>query len=120
MILKIKSLIYRAFGVYLASKEELEYLKSEEMANLLKKDINRQKRLKADDRMEIYDLIGLRVGLWQVKHGFGRFWIPYKGVLKKITLAKYSKNKIVRWPAKILLYFIETTYNIYMMIKHKA
>jgi len=59
MILKIKSFIYRFFNifglcVYIANKEEKEYLKSMDNYSEFDKSIN--------------------LGLWQAKHGFTTIW----------------------------------------------
>jgi hypothetical protein len=67
MILKLKSLIYRAGGPYLADKEELEYITSEAACNRIEEAL-------ADpvNDMSLHDLQGLIIGLWQCEHKFYR------------------------------------------------
>jgi hypothetical protein len=69
-LIKVKAKIYYYTGIYLAYKEESEYLQSKEfwksMEKLLKsKDADFKKPVNAQ---------GLLIGLWQAKHGFYR---PY-------------------------------------------
>lgn len=67
MIIRAKSWIYRKFGIYLAHKEELEYVTSKEFW----KDIVKLYKHKDND-MSFMDLQGLLIGMWQVKHKFYR------------------------------------------------
>lgn len=67
-MIKLKALIYRYTGVYLAHKEENEYLTSKEywksLIKLLKsKDKDLRKPMNAQD---------LLIGIWQSDHGFHR------------------------------------------------
>ena len=57
-LLKLKAKIYQYTGIYLAQKEEDEYLRSEEAVSLLENN----------------EYPGLVIGLWQAKHGFTRFY----------------------------------------------
>ncbi len=67
MILKIKGFIYRHTGIFLAHKEELEYLQSDEYWFHMKK-MSKHK----DNEMTPRNVQGLLIGLWQCKHGFYR------------------------------------------------
>jgi len=63
MLLKIKAFIYRHTGIYLAKREELAYLKSEDGRSTVKtlaKSFGKESAL------------GIAVGSWQGKHGFYR------------------------------------------------
>lgn len=66
-ILKLKGIIYQKTGIYLASKEELEYIKSDEFWKSFMKMITH----KAND-MSGSNIQGLLIGLWQTKYGFYR------------------------------------------------
>jgi hypothetical protein len=57
-LLKLKAKIYQYTGIYLAQKEEDEYLRSEEAISLLENN----------------EYEGLVIGLWQTKHGFVQFY----------------------------------------------
>lgn len=66
MILKIKAWIYRQTGIYLASKEELEFITS-------KKAWKAIKAISKDNRdMTLRDAQSLMIGMWQSPHGFYR------------------------------------------------
>lgn len=67
MILKLKALLYRHTGIYLANREELEYLKSEEFWKEFRKICVR----KTND-LTLADIQGLLLGLWQAENGFYR------------------------------------------------
>ena len=67
MILKLKALIYRVTGIYLAHKEELEYITSEDACQRMELDL-----FNKDNDMLLYNLQGLYIGLWQAEHGFCR------------------------------------------------
>jgi hypothetical protein len=79
-ILKIKAFIYQRTGIYLANKEELEYVTSKEFWKHFKKIVLHKKN---DLNMETVQ--GLLIGLWQSKHGFYRTWkqITKKGKRRK-------------------------------------
>ena len=66
MILKIKAKIYQYTGIFLARKEEEEYLNSLEGLAAIKKA-----------ELDGYNN-GLVIGLWQADHGFVTFMVrPY-------------------------------------------
>ena len=76
MKLKLKSLFYRYTGIYLASKEELEYVKSKEFWK--KYLVN----LEHWDDMSPRDVQSLMIGMWQCTHGFAG--VMYRGKYKFI------------------------------------
>lgn len=80
MILKIKAKIYQWFGIYLANKEELEYIKSDEFWKEFKR-IYKHK----DNDMSFSDIQGLLIGMWQCnsKHLFARPMRNWKRKHKK-------------------------------------
>lgn len=65
--LKLKSLIYKKTGIYLADKEELEYIKSKEFWKIFLKMAKNPK-----NDMGFRDIQGLLIGMWQANHGFCR------------------------------------------------
>jgi hypothetical protein len=87
MSLKLKSFIYRKTGIYLASKEELAYIKSREFWKDFLKILGK-------DATNLGDVQGLLIGMWQAHHGFTR---PYnrKRERKKLEnrMAKRVKEK---------------------------
>lgn len=66
--LKSKALVYKYTGVFLAHKEENEYLQSKEFWKSLIKLMNGKDKDFANPR----NAQGLLIGLWQAKHGFAR------------------------------------------------
>lgn len=70
-ILKIKAFIYQKTGIYLADKEELEYITSKAFW----KEFIRIYTHKAND-MGPRDVQGLLIGSWQCRHGFYRAFNP--------------------------------------------
>jgi len=83
MILKLKSFIYRQTGIYLAHREELAYINSEEFWKSFAKIISKE-------GMRPRDVQGLLIGLWQVDHGFHR---PYN---RKNEAKKLKKRNLRR------------------------
>ena len=82
MILKFKAFIYQRTGIYLAHKEENEYITSKEFWKQFKRIITK----KSNDMMA-RDIQGLLIGLWQVKHGLCRPWCrTWKERLKTLVL----------------------------------
>jgi hypothetical protein len=76
MILLIKAKIYQYTGIYLAYKEQCDFMESEEFVAQL---------MSLDGQMTIYDAIGLLVGNWQALHGFTNFYsrFSFKRVCSK-------------------------------------
>jgi len=65
MILKLKSIIYKYTGIFLAYKEEHEYIQSKDFWKSFIK-------ISTSNDMNLRDTQGLLIGMWQVKHGFAR------------------------------------------------
>ena len=88
ILLKLKSLIYRQTGIYLAHREELEYITSKECWQQFAKMYRN-----GDGSLLPRGIQGLLIGLWQVDHGFHR---PYnrKNEAKKLKkrMAKRIKS----------------------------
>ena len=80
MILKIKVLIYRYLGIYLADKEENDYIHSKEFWQAFQR--MRKKNKDIDDR----NVFGILCGLWQADHGFSR---PFSSFC--------FKHRFLRW-----------------------
>ena len=66
-MIKLKAWFYRKTGIYLAHKEELEYITSKEFWN----EYRSMARIKSNGLLG-RDLQGLLIGCWQAKHGFYR------------------------------------------------
>lgn len=67
VVLKIKVWIYQFIGLYLAEKEELEYVTSKKFW----KSFIKIYTAKGND-MSPETVQALLIGLWQLKHGFTR------------------------------------------------
>ena len=65
MILKIKAWIYRRTGIYLAYREELEFITSKRSWKVII-------ALSKTGDMTLRDAQGLMIGMWQSQHGFYR------------------------------------------------
>lgn len=65
-VLKLKAVFYRYTGIYLADKEENDYLSSEEFW----KDFERT--AKSCNDCGPRNVQGLLIGIWQAKYGFAR------------------------------------------------
>lgn len=70
-LLKLKAFIYQKTGIYLAHKEELEYISNKEFWMKFSKLISQK-----NWDMGLRDTQGLLIGLWQAKHGFYRKYKP--------------------------------------------
>lgn len=68
MVLKIKAFIYQKTGIYLAHKEELEYITSKEFWKGFTKILKNSKK----NDLSPQNMQGILIGLWQCKHGFYR------------------------------------------------
>lgn len=64
MILKIKAFIYRLTGIYLAEKEENEYITSDEFWDIMDST--------EDPELDNRTVQKILIGSWQCKHGFYR------------------------------------------------
>lgn len=70
-LLKIKAFIYQKTGIYLADKQELEYITSKAFWKEFIKICTHK-----DNDMAPRDVQGLLIGMWQCKHGFYRAFKP--------------------------------------------
>ena len=81
-VLKIKSIIYRYTNVYLAYKEENEYLTSKDFWVRHTEIMNDK-----DNDLDPMDAQGSLIGTWQANHNFATPCTPYsfkRGVISKI------------------------------------
>lgn len=69
-VLKIKAKIYRYAGIYLAHKEENDYLGSKEFWDKFCALLTHP-----ENDLSMRGAQGLLIGIWQADHGFAR---PYK------------------------------------------
>lgn len=76
MILKIKAWIYRNTGIYLAHREENEYVESKQFWKVFRK------LMKNNEDLGPEAAYGILVGAWQSEHGFYRTF-NVKRLLKK-------------------------------------
>lgn len=65
--LKFKSFVYRYFGIYLAYKQELDYIDSKDYWKSFMKIAKNPK-----NDMSPRDIHGLLIGSWQCNHNFAR------------------------------------------------
>lgn len=94
--LKLKSLVYRYTGVYLANKEEQKYMRSKPTQRRIK-DLSAE--LGSGDAAR-----GIVIGMWQAKHGFTRPWSPCQAwlwhPLSKLHISllalKYDFQNLIR------------------------
>lgn len=90
-ILKLKAIIYKYTGWYLADKEENEYLQSKECW----KSILKFAKGKDKDFANPRNAQSLLIGMWQAKHGFSR----------PATFLKYRKPRalwaVIGWFADL-------------------
>lgn len=79
MLLRIKSIIYKYTGLYLARKEEWAYYLSREYQQEYNKCMAHT-LTDPDDALDAEDVHGLLIGSWQAHHGFHRpmSFIQYK------------------------------------------
>lgn len=107
-ILKIKSLIYRYTGIYLANKEENDYITSKEFWKSFLKMVKNNKKAPKGDKMSALNIQGLLVGLWQSKNGLARpiclleykrpklLWKPIGAVVSGLTALKWDIERLVK------------------------
>jgi hypothetical protein len=104
-ILKLKSIIYRYTGVYLANQEENDYLTSMEFW----KSFNEYRSHEENDMCD-YNIQGLMIGSWQSNHGFCRPYSKYR-VYHRSPMAKlintfswfHSFYTMAKWDLKDLI-----------------
>jgi len=65
-LIKIKAKIYQVTGIYLAHKEELEYVTSKAFWKAFKKMTRHAKK----NDFSAENIQGILIGLWQCKHEF--------------------------------------------------
>lgn len=93
--LKLKAKIYYYTGIYLAHKEENEYLQSKEFWKSFAKLMNGKDK----DFRNPQNAQGLLIGLWQAKHGLCRPWNSWTSWQRRIKwrfkawLMKRKKSK---------------------------
>lgn len=94
--LKVKSLIYRYTGFYLANKEESDYLKSKECWSEISRIVSSE-----ENDMSPRSIQGLLVGMWQCKHGFARPSVswgwPSRNPLIKVAASLTNSSTALWW-----------------------
>jgi hypothetical protein len=70
--LKYKSFVYRYTGVYLANREEKDYIKSEVFWDKFRKII-----FSPENGMSDRSIQKFLVGIWQSEHGLARPMLPF-------------------------------------------
>jgi hypothetical protein len=113
-ILKLKSIIYRYLGIFLADREELEYVDSEIYWKQFMKIIKK----KSND-MSPRDIHGLLIGSWQAHHGFAR---PIGPIRLHMFKYKYKTIRpLVQLVENICILFIQLRWDAlvaYRYVKH--
>ena len=87
-ILKLKSIFYRYTGIFLAYKEQRNYLQSGEFSKKFSKIYNHK-----DHDMNVRNTIRLIVGMWEADNGFAR---PFSFIGMESNLPKIVLTPI-RW-----------------------
>lgn len=84
MSLKLKGIIYQFTGLYLATREECEYLKSEEFWDEF------EQMMKTSD-WSMVDTQGVLIGTWQARHGL------YRGMWEHDWRSRTALFKTIGW-----------------------
>jgi hypothetical protein len=102
MLLKIKAIIYKYTGIFLAHKEENEFMQSKEFWKNFNKIINH-----AENDMSATEVQGLLIGSWQFQHGFYRPLLSLrykKPAIVFIPLAAIATLfKVIKWDLQKLI-----------------
>lgn len=99
-MLKIKAKIYYYTGIYLAHKEENDYLQSKEFWKGMAKLMSGNDK----DFQNPRNAQGLLIGLWQAKHGLCRPWSLWDSYLRRMKwrvkawMIKHRKNQDLTQP----------------------
>lgn len=103
-LLKLKSIIYRYTGIYLAHKEENDYLTSEQFW------IDHQLTVKHNDwNMGDCDAQGLLIGTWQSRNKLYRPWSGYR-------VYRRSLWNLVDW---FVCFYITARNDLYSLFRSK-
>ncbi|NBO99736.1 MAG: hypothetical protein EBU90_06370 [Proteobacteria bacterium] len=112
VILKLKSYIYKYTGIYLAHKEENEFLTSDEFWSQLKSIFKNNKSDCFYSNPK--NVQGLLVGMWQAKNGFSRFYNPFMlktGFINKTINLFYAPLVTLKWDLKNLFLTLKKVLN---------
>lgn len=79
-MLKLKAFIYQTTGIFLASREQLDYVDSDEFWAFFQKELQEQMWQEEHRFYGPRFIYGILVGSWQMKHGFVRgLWLTRMG-----------------------------------------
>lgn len=109
MFLNIKRIVYKYTGLYLAHKEELEYVTSSDFCKKMSKIL-----AKKDNDMSLRDVQGLLIGLWQADKGFTR---PMSRVKFKRSYRLFWN--IIAWVDELYITIKWDVQDLYRAIKKK-
>lgn len=107
-ILKLKSQVYRYTGIYLAEKEENEFLTSDAFWENFEKAIGSSKKNITSDYFKTIQ--GVYLGIWQSGNGFTRLFnhFAYKpGIVNKIISFFYVPVFTLKWDLEMILLSIK-------------
>lgn len=99
-LLKIKSIVYRYTNIYLAYREENEYLTSKDFWVRYIEIMNHK-----DNDLDPMDAQGVLIGTWQANHNFATPCTPYsfkRGVIPKIINRAIIIYKNLKWDIQSL------------------
>lgn len=107
LILKIKSHIYRYTGVYLAYKEEAEFLTSDEFWDQFGKDLKYAEK----NSFNLQTVQGIILGMWQSKNNFVRVCNPFSlktGIFNAVLSFFYGFYLTLEWDIQTLKAYLKT------------
>jgi len=96
-ILKIKSMIYRYTGLFLAHKEQMKYVQSKEFMDEFLKIV-----VSDDGDMGPRSIMGLLIGSWQARNGFST----------SMSKLEWHSNRFVRFIGGIHSKFINLYWDL--------
>lgn len=97
-MIKLKAIIYKYTGLYLAHREELEYITSDECWKFLTKIAKNKK-----NDMTAKTAQGLSIGLWQADNGFARPMSIFFRLTYSSNPYKQAVFKTLNWFATLAL-----------------
>ena len=105
MFLRVKAIIYRYTGIYLAETEENVYIQSKEFW----KEWSRQFSHPEND-MHPRNIQGLMIGMWQANHGFTR-------PMSRLSFRSYKYRKLWNFLAWFEMFFTTLKWDIENLFK---
>lgn len=112
LLLKLKSLVYKYTGIYLAHREENKMLTSDETWKQMVKIAS----YKSND-MSLKTTQGLMIGLWQAKHGFARPWFHLPSKIYTLQYKYKFLRPVIRLVENVGSTLIVIKWDIHSLIR---